>query len=223
MKSRLFVLLWVSLFLALGVTAACSSGDGDSDEQSSPTAAETAAEGNGPVNAQPAPEAPAETTEPRDDDDELTLEDYFQQVDELEDDFNARIGALEGQFPGLTPREVFAGAGTAQLIILSGELGPAVITDLLSAAGPIFGDFMADFADIQPPPAAVEDHNEALAAGEAFEEAREVVVESIQQSQFRNEFLIELGLAGGRFNDACIALEELASGSGIVVDLGCPR
>ncbi len=51
MKSRLFVLLCVSLFLALGVTAACSSGDGDSAEQSLPTATE------------PAPEAPAETAE----------------------------------------------------------------------------------------------------------------------------------------------------------------
>ncbi len=42
MKSRLIVLLCVSLFLALGVTAACSSGDGDSDEQSLPTATEPA-------------------------------------------------------------------------------------------------------------------------------------------------------------------------------------
>ena len=90
MKSRLFVLLCVSLFLALGVTAACSSGEGDSDEQSLPTATE------------PAPEAPAETaetTEPRDDDDELTAEEYFQRFDAIDADVDAKLEALLEDFP----------------------------------------------------------------------------------------------------------------------------
>ncbi len=140
---------------------------------------------------------------------ELSLEEYFQQVDQAGDEFDTRIEGLEDAFP-----EAFE--------------EPAVTRDFFTAAIPIFRDFIDGLAAIDPPAAVEDEHNEAVAAGEAFEERIEEFVNQLadvetssELEDFFTEEDPEFTAAEERFDAACLSLQGIADENGIAVDLEC--
>ena len=142
---------------------------------------------------------------------ELSLEEYFQRVDQAGDEFDTRIEGLEDAFP-----EAFE--------------EPTVTRDFFTAAVPIFRDFIDGLAAIDPPAAVEDEHNERVAAGEAFEERvgdlvnRLADVESASELEDLFDELEEdpeFTAAEERFEAACLSLQGIADANGVGVDLEC--
>ena len=145
------------------------------------------------------------------DDGELSLEEYFQQVDQVGDDFDTRTEALEDAFPAAFEE-------------------PAATRDLFNAGLPIFSDFVDAIDDIDPPAAVEDEHNEAVAAGQAFEERIEDLVNRLADVESASELEDlfteleedpEFTAAEERFEAACLSLQGIADANGIAVDLEC--
>ena len=136
----------------------------------------------------------------------LTLEEYFQQLDELDNRSNDQFSELDSQLGAEPDIDAFK------------EIFPQYVD--------VFDDFLADLDDIEPPDEAKDAHDEAIEAGQAFREELAGLVEDAGDAATVDEVFAgfeseAFGAADQRFTDACFALQGIAAENSITVDLDC--
>lgn len=135
----------------------------------------------------------------------LTLEEYFQQLDELDNQSSDRGDAL------------FADIDLTDLDAVKGAY--AEFPDIVE-------DFITGLEDLNPPDEAKDAHDEAIAAAEGFREVLNDAVDEAQNATALDD-LQQIGEgeafteADDRFTSACLDLEEIATDNNIEVDLDC--
>ncbi len=150
-------------------------------------------------------------------DGELTLEEYFQRIDVLGNDFEDDTNRLSDEF------------GEAAQEVTTEEELIEPFRDFFDRLGALAEDFIADLESIDPPPEVEDAHNEIVAAQaeglELLEELNEraQLVESISDMED-----LSAEFAGPVFTDvsdrseqACLGLQAIADDNGIDVDLEC--
>jgi hypothetical protein len=135
----------------------------------------------------------------------LTLEEFFQQVDELDNRSNDQFGELDSQL-GVDPDiDAFI------------EIFPQYVD--------VFDDLLAGLEDLEPPAEAKDAHDEAVEAGQAFREEFAGLVENAGDAATVDEVFAAadeaFDAADQRFTDACLALQGIADENSITVALDC--
>ena len=139
----------------------------------------------------------------------LTLEEYLQQLETLDQEAEAGIEALE--FP-----EEFA----------SEEEQVLAFQDFFAAVVPIIADLVDAIDDLDPPAEAEDAHNEAVDAGRDFVTEAEDLTNELadvgSSSELEEVFdAPEYDAASDRFDQACFDLQDIADANSIDVDLTC--
>jgi regulator of protease activity HflC (stomatin/prohibitin superfamily) len=151
------------------------------------------------------------------DDDELTLEEYFQQMDTLAADFEDEIDRLGEEF-----QEAADEAETEEEVIDD-------FHDFSDSLTELFEDFVADVEGIDPPSEVEDAHNELAAAQREGQDLLEELNERAQRSEsvsdvedWSAEFEGPVSTAiSDRTEEACFALQAIADDNDIDVDLEC--
>jgi hypothetical protein len=139
---------------------------------------------------------------------ELTLEEYFAALEELDATANEQTDALFAGIDNSSDVEDFRGA--------------------LSGIPEIVAEFNSGLEDLDPPDEAQEAHDAAVAAAEAFAEAQETALAEAEDAETVEE-LDEtfndhaFAQADEAFQDACTDLVQIAIDNNIDVDLGCEQ
>ena len=145
------------------------------------------------------------------DDDELTLEEYFQRVEGLSDEADERfeplVEALDQEF------ESEADQVEATRAFFNADI-------------PILRDFVDALDDLDPPTEVEDPHDEAVAGGAEMVEFLADFTDRFADVESTSELeelldAPELEAASDRFDKACFALQDIADANGIVVDLEC--
>ena len=140
---------------------------------------------------------------------ELTLVEYFQQVETLDDELDERFEALE-------LREEFA----------SQEEQVLAFQDFFAAVIPILAEFVDAIDDLDPPAEVEDAHEEVVDSGREFvadaEELTNELADVGSSSELEEVFDDpEYEAASDRFLQACFALQDIADANGIDVVLTC--
>lgn len=145
----------------------------------------------------------------------LTLEEYFQQIDAIQNDNDAQFATQEASVQEPAPDAT--GEERAQLFKDSLSSSAAILTDSAEAA-----------ADIDAPDEVADEHDEIVAAINELVDAVEAVevpdtltFEELAQSDSTFFSGQELNDAFDHLTTACNALEAIAADNGITVDLAC--
>lgn len=149
--------------------------------------------------------------------DELTLEEYFQQIDVLGNDAEDEIDRLVEEF-----EEAIEGAETEEDVI-------EPFRDFFDRSAALFGDVVSELESIDPPSEVEDAHNEFVAVQAEGLELLEDLDERAQRAESASDFEeLSAELDGPVFTDvsdrgeqACFALEAIADENGIDVDLEC--
>ena len=144
---------------------------------------------------------------------ELTLEEYFQRIEELGDDLNAGQDELLAEF------------GIASTVAETDEEVVEAFKEIIASLIPLSRGYVEDLERIDPPSEVEEAHNEAVALQVEALETIEDLNERVQRVESAAE-VEELGpIDSAEFLDRrdqnCFALEAIAEENGIFVDLGC--
>ena len=142
-------------------------------------------------------------------DDELTLEEFFQQSDAIYADFGMRALALTREFPDddYQTYRVFFGK-----------------------TGVLFAEFIDELETLNPPSEAEDAFDEFLTAGSEFAESHEGLADlfgeaesftELSQLSRESEASPAFSASQERYQDACRSLQEIADANGIVADLEC--
>ena len=148
------------------------------------------------------------------DGDELTLEEYFQRIEALEDDLNAE------------EEELLAEIATVSTVAATEEEELEILKEFMAVLIPLARSYVEGLERIDPPSEVEDVHNEAVAlqveARETIEDLNERV-QRIESADELEEFEFELETADflDRRDQNCFALEAIAEENGIFVDLGC--
>jgi hypothetical protein len=138
-------------------------------------------------------------------DDELTLEEYFQRIEEIDGETEDRYSELSEEYA--------AGAELQQL------------RDFYPQVTGLYDDFVADLEAIEPPEQAASLHAEAVAAARAFRDVFGGLSDDLEQAESSVEFLALANAAVERANeqflDVCLEMEALALANNIGIDLEC--
>lgn len=146
--------------------------------------------------------------------DELTLEEYFQRLETIGQDYDDAGSALnqemEAKFDAAAPED-------EQI---------ALFRDFLDEALPLVSDFVNDLDDLSPPAAAADAHNDAVEAGQDLVGMFENVIVVADEATLFADAAALLDAPGfteasDSFTNACLALQEIADDNGIDVDLRC--
>ena len=137
---------------------------------------------------------------------ELTLEDYFQQLEELDDEFSEQGDAAFANVPE-NPE-------------------PADVQAALEEFTGILGDFVADIEALEPPEEAQEAHDAAVEAGNATADAYDALAEEAGNVESVDELFTgdvgqEAQEAIDQFTTACLDLQQIADDNSIEVGLNC--
>ena len=142
----------------------------------------------------------------------LTLEEYFQRLDQIGDEADQKFQALDG------------GPGEEA----SDEEIADYIDSLTQQEIVIIADFIANLRDLDPPAEAEDVHAEAIESGEAAAQALQALADGIPDALSAAEaeaFFAEpdpdVEAAFRRFDDACFAFQAVADNNNIDVDLEC--
>jgi hypothetical protein len=140
----------------------------------------------------------------------LTLEEFFQRVDELDSELNEQSDAL------------FASLEDTQ------DPAEAVeqLRDIFPQQAGLFQDFRDDLADLDPPAEAESLHHEALEAFDGVIAAVDGLVgqlDSVESLDDLDALFVdsEFSAADERLTQVCLDLEQLAADNGITVDFNC--
>ena len=141
--------------------------------------------------------------------DGLTLEEFFQRVEELDDDFEARNAEIEAEFEELSDEETL-------------DQGP----DLLGRLAELVGEFVDDLAALNPPEEATDLLEEAVSAGRNVEDTFDGLVAELEGAQSLDDLFSffedpDFNAARGRFSQVCYDAEALAADNDITIDLNC--
>ncbi len=150
-------------------------------------------------------------------DDELSLEEYFQRLEAIDADVDAKFEALFENFPDEGEEELFSNEENLPFLKELFAGFPVILTDALDA-----------LEELNPPSEAEDAHDEFLATGrellEVFEDGADRVeaVESISEvEQIEEELEPAQQEAQERFDDACLDLVGVGEANGIHVDVTC--
>lgn len=138
------------------------------------------------------------------------MEQYFQRLDEVDNQAAERFDKLEGRLqPGLAPDEA---------LDLVQELIPQQIA--------ILRDLLEGMEELEPPAEVADAHQEAVDALRAFIDLSEDIRDQAAEAESFAEVTELLGseesvAADQRLVETCQALEQVASDNGITIDLDC--
>lgn len=139
------------------------------------------------------------------------LEVYYSELDTLENEFRVASDQADADLAALDP--------TA-----SPDEAAAVFEDVVAA----IDAFVAGLEGLDPPEEAAEAHAEAAAGFRLVSAALSDVIDNVGDYATVEEFFAvfddpEFVSADESLDGACRALQSIAGGNGIVVDLGCPE
>lgn len=214
MKARLFVLLFIAaLLLALGTIAAACGGNGDGATSVDETpAGETTPSGDVTPSGGETPTDDAAGDHMG----ELTLEEYFQQVDVVFGQTGERFDVV-GEFDeGVTPDST-----DEEVLDAFREWFPELAT--------VLGEGIDGMENIEPPAQAEEAHEEWLAAAALVEALTQDLLDEFEEvetaddledfvARFDEPEFVEASEGGP---EACLGLQGIADANGIDVDLEC--
>lgn len=149
--------------------------------------------------------------------DTLSLEEYFQKIDSVQNDVDA----------GFATQEASASEPAADA---SGEEIAAFYRDNITTNAELLRDGAKALDDVEPPDEAAEAHAAIVAALNAAADALDTGAEGIPDSATMEELDAlgetifnseELNAAFQGITDTCNALEQIATDNGIEVDLAC--
>ncbi len=134
----------------------------------------------------------------------LTLEEYFQRLDQISDEADQKFEALDGGPGEDASDEEIAG----------------YIDNLTQQEIVILADFIAGLRDLDPPAEAEDVHAEAIASGEAAAQALQTLADGIPDAlsaaeveAFFAEPDPEVEAAFERFDASCFAIQTIADDS----------
>jgi len=138
------------------------------------------------------------------------LEEYFQQLDELENEFRVTSDAADAAISALD--------NTA-----TGSDAAVILEDVVAA----IDTFVAGLQDLDPPDAVAEAHAETEAGFQVVSGFLNDAIDGASESQTLDDFFAffddpEVASADESLDGACQALQSIAAANGISVDLGCP-
>ena len=139
----------------------------------------------------------------------LTLEEFFQRVDELDNDFEARSAEIDAEFEELSEEEAL-------------DQGP----DLLGRQAELVGDFIDGLSELDPPEEASDLLEEAVSAGRNVADTFDGLVAELEDAQSLDDLFSffedpDFMAARGRFSQVCFDAEQLAADNDITIDLNC--
>lgn len=142
-------------------------------------------------------------------DDTLTLEEFFQQVEELDDQFEADAAPLEEELAQLTE-----------------ESSLDEVLDIVGRQADVIEDFVDELDGLSPPDEAADLTDETVSAGRDVVQALRDGIEDAEGAESIEDIAelfagFETAEAGSRFEQACLDFEQLAADNGIAVDLDC--
>ena len=142
----------------------------------------------------------------------LTLEEYFQRLDELDNQADERGQAIEDEFPQAFEE-------------------PKPTQEFINSLAALVGDFVDSLEQIDPPAQVEDAHNEAAAAGTEFAQILEEAAPQLEGVESASELEETLGdlfaedsefaAADERFTNSCVALQQIADDNDIDADLEC--
>ena len=146
--------------------------------------------------------------------DALTLEEFFQRIEELDDEFEARTESLESEFD-----EAVAEVESVDEVIDAAQ-------SFFDEGAAAIETFVEGIADINPPAEAEELYDEVLEAGRTVVELFGNAVDQVEEATTEEEFeaLFENSAiedAFDRFDAACDDAQAFADDRGISVDFNC--
>jgi hypothetical protein len=139
---------------------------------------------------------------------ELTLEEFFAEVQALDDELEERSNELDAQFDE---------EGTVEQAI-----------DLLEQQGDLIDEFIDGIEDLNPPDEAADLQDEAVSAGREAAQAFQDILDSAADAASLDELFAlfdtaETNPAFERFDEVCLDAEALAADNGISVDFSCEQ
>ncbi len=148
----------------------------------------------------------------------LTIEEYFQRHEALSHEVAERGGDVQAQFADE--------AESADSQEERFEPFLEAYQDFVNESLTIFTGFVDGIRDLDPPAELADAHKEFVEAGDDNLAAAQNLVDQVEAVESEADFdaLSEDGNAaeaGIRFNDACLALQDIADENGIDVDLAC--
>jgi hypothetical protein len=150
------------------------------------------------------------------DDEELSLEEYFQRGESIGDDATARVEALEDL------EDPFEGEFASE------EDQVTAIRDFFDSMAAIVRDAVDEWEDLDPPSEAEEAHADFLGAVGAQAELFDKVVDSLTDAQspsgaedLLGEFGVDFEPVMADIEEACSTLQGIADANGVDVDMKC--
>lgn len=144
------------------------------------------------------------------DDDSLTVEEYFAELETAGIEFTARGEAVEAKL-----------VDTQDPVAAAKQSVPEFAT--------IYGDFLDELKGIAPPEEVAEAHQSMIDAGDETVAALDEAADSIEAIDdpaavaefFDGPLVLAFGEAAERFKESCLALQGIADDDAIEVDLHC--
>ena len=139
-------------------------------------------------------------------DEKLTLEEFFQQGDAIDDDYGERFDRLPDRYPDADPENL------------------QVFEAFYSEYAVLFKELIDELETLNPPSEAEDAFEELLTAGSEYGEFLQELsdrfgrVESLTEVE---QLFREGAESGGRYRQACHSLQEVAHANGVVVRFDC--
>ena len=146
-----------------------------------------------------------------DDGDPLTLEEFFQQIEDLDNDYEARTVSLEADLD-----EAFADIESVDEAIDAAQ-------SFFDEGAAAIETFVEGIADIDPPAEAEEFHDEVVEAYRTVVDLFSDAVDQIEETTTEEEFdaLFETSALEDAFDEVCQDAQAFADDRGISVDFNC--
>ena len=143
----------------------------------------------------------------------LSIADYFERLEVLDEEFDQRNDELAARFDGQ--------AGT---IAAEDEL--AQFVDTFEEATEVTRDFVDGLTRLGPPSAVEEQHSEATEAGQAYVAALTLALDLLESAGDEGDAIaiineVFTSAEFERFDAACVTLQEAADENGADIDLDC--
>ena len=143
----------------------------------------------------------------------LTTENYFERLEEIAVQYDEEGLAIEEEFDFTTAQSEQELIARAQGFFREGR--------------EVFGTFVENLVDLDPPDELAEAHNEAVASGRDALERFSELAELVQDVETEAELLAAFEAVSPedealeRFSASCLALQSLAEEHGVDIDLRC--
>ena len=152
-----------------------------------------------------------------DGDDELTLEEFFQQGQAIDDDFEERFERVLDDFPDERDDEFF-----------SNEENFPLYKAALAEFPVLFAEFYDELETLNPPSEAENAFDELLTSGRELVELQEELGDRVEGAESLAELdritveaEAESQSVGERYQAACQSLQKIADANGIVGNIAC--